>query len=149
MSTHEYNAETLEIALLAAQTDLAALNTATGIVHFDKQAQTSASTIDRIVVESSPREISVFGLREGVPKIYAVDVKVTVILATNNVTTMDTYIAAVEAANTGTPPAGVVTSAASLFPNGGPLIDSTSDGDRAAEPNERTRSKVFRFVFNA
>lgn len=148
MSTPEFNCETLEIALLAAQGSLAAL-LPNGIVHFDKLEQTSATNIDRIVVEASPREIAIMGQRAGVPALYAVNVKVTVILVTNDPTTMDAYIAAVEAANTGTPPPAIVTQAAALFPNGGPLIDSTNDGDRTAEANDRTRSKTFRFVFNA
>lgn len=148
-NTAEYNCETLEIALLAAQSGLSALNTAGGIVHFDKATQTSAATIDRIVVESSPREIAIMGLQEGVPKVYNVNVKVTVEMATNDVAAMDAYILAVEAANTGTPPAGVVTSAAALFPSGGPEVYSTSDGERSAQENERIRSKTFRFVFNA
>lgn len=148
MSTPELNCETLEIALLAAQGGLAAL-LPNGIVHFDKQVQTSATNIDRIVVQASPREIAVPGQRAGVPKLYAVNVKVTVMLVTNDPATMDAYIAAVEAANVDNPPAQVVTDAAAFFPNGGPLIDSTNEGDRTAEPNDRTRSKTFRFVFNA
>lgn len=147
MSTPELNCETLEIALLAAQGGLASL-LPNGIVHFDKSEQTSATNIDRIVVEASPREIAIPGQRAGVPQLYAVNVKVTVILVTNDPAIMDSFIAAVEAANTGTPPPAVVTQAGNLFPNGGPLIDSTNEGDRAAEANDRTRSKTFRFVFN-
>jgi hypothetical protein len=217
MPSYEHNCESVIITLLQAQSALSALNTASGIVHFDTQAQTSATSIDRITVKASPREPELIGPR-GEPVMYAVNVEVAVILATNNVTTLETYIDAIQAATTGQvasisaanptvittvrphgfgtsgtlaltvaqsvggsasingahtatltgastftlpvnvtsagtggsfAPTSFITQCASLFPNGGPLLYDTPDGTHEAGDSDRTRSKLFRLVFNA
>lgn len=100
MATAEYNAESLIITLLQAQNALATINASSGIVHGDVATQTLATSLDRIVVKAAPREVEVMN-PSGAPMVFAIDVEVTVYLATNNVTTLETYLDAVAASITG------------------------------------------------
>lgn len=147
--TDQYNCERIMIAILALQTDLATINTAGGIVHFDKSTQTSAATIDRIVVEGMPRTVAVYGKNQATPVIYNVMVKVTIMLAQNDPALLDTYLAAVQAANTGSCPASIVTLATSLFGARGFDMFNTDEGERTAETNQRTASMTWGCRFGA
>lgn len=139
MSSLELNCENLEIALLSAQASLSAFQ----VLNFAKD---TASDQNRIVVKALPREVELAAHRlDAAPKAWRVPVEVTVHYQTPVAADFDTVIAAVQAANTGTPPAAVVTTATGLFPNG-VLIEDTDDGGNEHSDNERTRPKVFNFV---
>lgn len=143
--TAEYNCEVLLMALLAAQSALAAAQ----IVHFDNAAQASATSINRITVKAEEKTVLVPGLQEGFPKVWQCQVTATVSLAANSPTTLDDYMLAIGAATSGTPPSAVVTQAATLFPSGGPIIRDMEGGEHEGGDNERTRSRAFNFIFNA
>lgn len=147
--TDQTNCESLMIAALALQADLIALNAAGGIVHGDKAAQTSATNLNRIIVEASNRETKAAGKDQSSTVIWGVKVKVTVRLVANDPALMDTYFAAVEAANVGSCPASIVTLATSLFGSRGFNWYDTEEGERTNEPNERIRSKTWEARFGA
>jgi hypothetical protein len=138
MST-ELNCENLEVLLLQAQASLAGVS----VVNFEKDTATDK---DRIVVRAMPREVELPSHKQdSTPFAWRVPVEVTVHLMTRNTTTLDTLITAVQAANSGTPPASVVTAATSLFPSG-LKIDDTDDGENDHSDNARTRTKIFNFI---
>jgi len=140
MPALENNCVTVEIALLSAQAALSGFS----IVSYDDDDEAEK---DRIVVTAQPRGNIVVG-KKGDAMVNSVRVDVEIILATRSVASLDTYIAAVEAANKGTPAAAAVTSATSLFPDGLEVLP-TDDGSRDGEgTNARRRTKSFMFYGN-
>lgn len=148
-ATDQYNCESVFIACLALQADLAALNTAGGIVHFDTAEQTSKTSIDRIVVEAMPRTVLVKGYDPNHPVLWSVKLKVEVRMATNNPTLLDTYVAAIHAAMSGNPPAGIVTLVTNLFGSRGFRIIPGDDGERSGGQNERTAMQMWDCQFGS
>lgn len=135
MGALENNAVTVEIALLTAQTALAAFS----IKNYDSDADANK---DRIVVTGQPRTVAVAGIA-GDAKVNAVQLDVELIVATRDVALVNSYILAIEAANKGTPAATAVTLATTLFPNGFE-IRPTDEGSREGEgTNARKRIKSF------
>lgn len=140
MGALENNCVLVEIALLEGQAALSGFS----IKNYDADTETDK---DRIVVTGQPRTGAVVG-RDGDVAVNSVQVDVEIILATRSVSALDTYIAAVEAANKGTPAAAAVTLATSLFPDGVKVIP-TDDGSREGEgTNARKRTKSFLFIGN-
>lgn len=146
----QYNCESIAIAQLALQSDLSTINTAGGIVHFDKDTQTSGGSIDRIVVEAGPRMPYAYGTDMSTVLLFSCDVKVTVFLAQNSSATLNTYIAAIQAAFTGSTPASIVTLKNSLFGSTrGYRYFYTEDGERQDTKNERQASQTWKAIFDA
>ncbi len=141
MGALENNCVAVEIALLSAQSAL----TAFSIVNYDDDDQAEK---DRIVVTAQPRQVELYDRTGGDAVIYKTQVDVELILATRSVSALDTYIQAIEQANTGTPAAAAVTLAGSLFPDGLD-VRQTDDGSREGEgTNARKRTKSFLFIGN-
>lgn len=145
--TDEYNSERIMIETMALQTDLIALNAAGGIVHYSKQTQTSAGTIDRIVVQAMPRVQETGGYNPQHVALYKVPVQVVLYMASNSTANFDTYCAAILAANYGTCPAAIVTLASSLFGARGFDWWDTEDIAREDSGNIRTFSKTWNAIF--
>lgn len=138
------------IAQLALQTDLAVINAANGIVHFDNSNQVSAGTINRIVVQAMPRLPHTYGKDTSEVIMFKCDVKVTVYLVENSPTILDTYVAAIQAACTGSAPASIVTLATSLFGVArGFRWFYTDEAGREDTDNERQASQTWCAVFGA
>lgn len=141
MAALENNCVAVEIALLSAQADLSGFS----IVSYDDD---DAAEKDRIVVTAQPRQVEIAAKSSSDAALYRTQVDVEIILATRNVTALDTYIFAIEAANKGTPAAAAVTLAESLFPDGLD-VRQTDDGSREGEgTNARKRTKSFLFIGN-
>ncbi len=135
----ELNCENLEVALLQAQGTLSGF----AVLNFEKD---TAPNKDRIVVHAMPRQVELEAYNAFItPKVWRVPVEVSVHLMTRSASTLDTVIAAIQAANDGTPPAAVVTTATGLFPNG-VNIEDTDEGEADHTDNERTRAKLFNFI---
>lgn len=148
--TDQFNCERIMIAILALQADLVALNAAGGIVHEDAATETSAGTIDRIVVTGAPRTVFSYGKNMATPVMFSVILTVTIHLASNSPTTLDTYLAAIQAANAaGAAPAGIVTLATSLFGARGFDMFNVESGERSNGENERTASIQWECRFGA
>ena len=145
----QYNCERIMITILSQQTDLASLVTANAIVHQDNSTQLAGTSLDRIVVEAMPRTVFAYGYNQATPKIFSCMVKVTIVLAQNNPSLLDTYLAAIHAANTGSWPAAAVTERTSLFGSRGLDWFNTDDGERTAEDNQRTASCTWEARFGA
>ena len=143
--TDQFNAERIMIAQLALQSDLSGVN----IVHFDSDTQASATSIDRIVVQAMPRTVYAYGFNLATPVLFSCMVKVTVFLATTSATTLDTYVAAIQAANTGSTPASITTLATSLFGSRGFTWHNTDEGDRTDTDNDRQASQTWEAIFGA
>jgi hypothetical protein len=136
----ELNCENLEVALLVDQAALAGFE----IKNFADDD--GAVDKNRIVVQAMPREVELPAFRlDRDPKVWRVPVNVTVRSMSLTPSQLDAIITAVEAANGGTPPASVVTTAVGLFPNG-VVIENTDDGDADHTDNTRERTKVFNFL---
>lgn len=147
--TDQYNCERVQIAQLALQPVLMELNQAGGIVHFDKDTQTSKDTKNRIVVQAMPRTVKTYGHNPATPFIFSSIVRVTVYVSEKDQELLDTYVAAVHGANTGTCPAAVVTLITSLFGSRGFEWHDTSEGERNDTDNERQASQAWEAVFGA
>lgn len=143
--TDQYNCEALMMTIIGLQTDLAGVN----IVHQDASAQASVTSIDRIVVEAMPRTVFAMGFNGATPKMFSCMVKITIELATNNPALLDTYLAAIHAANTGSWPAAAAAARTTLFGTRGPDWFDTDEGERTSDQNERTASCTFEARFNA
>ena len=145
MGALENNCVTVEIALLSAQAALSGFS----IVSYDDDDQAEK---DRIVVTAQPRQVEIYDRLGADAILHRVQVDVEIILATRSVSALDTYILAVEQANTGSnPAAAAVTLALALFPAdiGGLTIRQTDDGNREGEgTNARKRTKSFLFIGN-
>jgi hypothetical protein len=136
----ELNCENLEVALLAAQAGLSGFE----IKNFADDDTTPDK--NRIVVHAMPREVELASHKLSVdPKVWRVPCLVTVRTMSLTAAAFDAIIAAIQAANSGTPPPAVVTIATGLFPNG-VLIEDTDDGDADHTDNNQERTKRFNFV---
>jgi len=136
----ELDCENLEVALLAAQATLSGFE----VKNFADDDD--APDINRIVVHAMPREVALPSFKLSVdPKAWRVPCIVTVRVMSLTAAEFDAIIAAVQAANSGTPPAPVVTIATGLFPNG-VLIEDTDDGDADHTENTQERTKRFDFI---
>lgn len=137
----ELSCESIEIRLLEGQADLSGF-------HIKNEDTDSHSNKDRIIVKALPREPDLTNFNGVTVKAWRVPVEVTVHFATVDASAFDAKIAAVEAANAGTPAAAAVTLATSTFPNGMKIFD-TDDGAREQEEHSRARRKVFNFLIIA
>ena len=138
LTSLENYCEQIEIILLQAQAALSGFQ----IV---REMEDSAADKDRIVVKSSPREVALYGINQSTPVAWRFPVTVTLKLATRSKADFDTCIAAIEAANTGTPPSSAVTLATTAFPSG-VKIENTDQGEVAHGDNVRERTKAFNFI---
>lgn len=134
----ELDAENVEILLLQGQAALSGFE----IDHFGKD---STSNKDRIIVHAMPREVELPGKGQNEAKVWRIPVEITVNYTTRTASGLDTVIAAIQAANTGTPAAAAVTAATTAFPNGC-QIDDTDDGESDHTDNQRIHRKVFNFI---
>lgn len=142
MGALENNCVAVEIALLNGQSILAAAVTseALQIVNYDSNDQAEK---DRIVVTAQPRQVELYDRTGGSALIHKTQVDVEIILATRDVTALDTYIQAVEAAHR-----QPMYYDEALFPDGLD-IRQTDDGSREGEgTNARKRTKSFLFIGN-
>lgn len=146
-ASDQKSCEDIAVASLLLQTDLSGVN----IVHFDNDAQASATSINRIVVQAMPRTVHTYGKDASVPVLLSCLVKVTAYLAENNPTLLDTYVAAIQAAFTGTsPPASIVTLATTLFGTARGFRWFWSDeGERVDTDNERQASQTWQAIFGS
>lgn len=140
MASLEKNCIAVEIALLQNQADLSGVS----VVDYDTDA---AANKDRIVVKAYPREPEIYRHSTGRAQLYRVTVDVEIIMGTKSASTMDTYVAAVEAANRGSAPASVVTLAETYFSTYGLHVAQSPDGEKDGDGTPaRHRVKTFHFV---
>lgn len=140
MASLEKNCIAVEIAMLENQADLAGVS----IVDYDTDA---AGNKDRIVVKAYPREPEIYRHSTGRAQMFRIVVDVELIMATKSATEMDTYVAAVEAANRGSAPASVVALANQWFSTYGLHVSQTADGEKTGDGSPaRHRIKTFHFV---
>jgi len=137
----EQSCEQIEVLLLQAQAGLSGVS----VVRYDEDTQVEK---DRIIVKAMPREVELMGKGPNDIFFWRFPVSISVHLVSRSQATMDAYILAIEAANSGTPAAAAVTLATSKFP-AGIDIDNTDSGSRENQDNARTRERVFNFIAKA
>jgi hypothetical protein len=137
MST-EQNCETIVMALLSNHASLSSFQ----VRHF---VDDDDGDVNRIVVKGMPEETLVPPIRPDLPPaVSRVPVHVTVRSMSQTDSQMDTVVAAVKEAMDSAP-AGVITTATGLFPNGF-KIEDTDDGTYEQTDNRRTWEKVYNAV---
>lgn len=141
--------EDIELAILALQTDLAALVADGGLVHYDTATQTSGTAKNRISVKANPRRDRLTAFREITPFLYAVKLEVEIYVSDNDPALMDSYVAAVQSANTGVAPSGIVSLATTLFGARGFDIFNVEDASREDSKNERMVTLTYDCLFGA
>jgi hypothetical protein len=141
-SPNQSNIETIIIALLAAQSGLSgvsilAKDTTTNLK--DKPDYITVSADDP-TPEVDARAPFLGG------KIMSSMVQVSIVMSTNNPTTLDAWQLAVEA-GLASAPSSVITTATSLFPNGFQVDTVTAVSENEGHANQREHTKTFKVVY--
>jgi hypothetical protein len=142
MASAEYNIESLVIAILQAS----ATFTSVPVEHWVEDEDTTAKA-NRLTVRVEPR-IPMAARRR--PDITAEVWQAPLTISAQHKdgeTALDDWRAAIDAAITGTPPAGVVTTATSLFPNGVTIDNPDGGAIFDGSTKRRTLIRTFRVVF--
>lgn len=144
-NTAQTNIETLLVALIKTQAPFSSPSTI--LVGPGDSATDTVLDSDRVSVKSDDPTPFVSGHSMIVAsKVKQAMVEVTITLTTADVAKIDAWMLAIETAF-GTAPAGIVTQATTLFPNGFAVEEFTQTQRNAEGSNQLTRTKTARVLF--